>query len=51
MYILYILYIYCIYWGRIRYIEFERHGLPLPIYCMGMPFKVSTHYLIFFCKG
>ena len=44
-------------WGRIQDIEFEQLGLPLPIYCMGKPFKVSTNYFVFscfvvlFCKG
>ena len=31
-------------WGRIQDIQFERHGLPLPVCCMGKPFKVSTNY-------
>ena len=31
-------------WGRIQDIQFERHGLPLPVRCMGKPFKVSTNY-------
>ena len=44
-------------WGQIQDIEFERLGLPLPIHCMGKPFKVSTNYFVFscfaflFCKG
>ena len=37
-----------IHWGRIQDIEFERHGLPLPVRCMGKPFKVSTHYFVLF---
>ena len=37
-----------IYWGRIRDTEFERHGLPLPVLCMGKPFKVSTHGFVLF---
>ena len=38
-------------------IEFERHGLPLPVRCMGKSFKVSIYYFVFlffvvlFCKG
>ena len=35
-------------WGRIQDIEFERHDLPIPIRCMGKPFKVSINYLGFF---
>ena len=31
-------------WGRIQDIQFERHGLPLTVCCMGKPFKVSTNY-------
>ena len=31
-------------WGRIQDIQFERHGLPLPVRCMGKSFKVSTNY-------
>ena len=44
-------------WGRTEDIDFERLGLPLPIHCMGKPFKVSTNYFVFscfvvlFCKG
>ena len=30
--------------GGIQDIQFERHGLPLPVCCMGKPFKVSTNY-------
>ena len=36
-------------WGRIQDIEFEQLGLPLPIHCMGKPFKVSTNYYVFSC--
>ena len=35
--------------GRIRYIEFELHGLRLPVHFMGKPSNVSTHYFVFFC--
>ena len=33
-----------VHWGRIQDIQFERHGLLLPVRCMGKPFKVSTNY-------
>ena len=33
-------------WGRIQ--EFERHGLPLPVHCMGKSFKVSIYNFVFF---
>ena len=32
-----------VHWLRILYIKFERDGLPLPVRCMGKPFKVSTN--------
>ena len=35
-------------WGRIQDIEFEQHGLLLPIRCMGKLFKVSTNYFALF---
>ena len=34
--------------GRIQEIEFERHGLPLTIRCIGDPFNISTYYLVLF---
>ena len=34
--------------GRIQDIKFERHGLPLPVHCMGKPFKVSINYFDLF---
>ena len=37
-----------VHWGRIQDIEFERHGLPLPVLCVGKPFKVSTNYFVLF---
>ena len=37
-----------IHWGRIWYIEFERHGLTLSVRCMGKRFKGSTHYFVLF---
>ena len=37
-----------VHWGRIQDIEFERHGLPLPVRCMGKPFKVSINYFDLF---
>ena len=33
-----------VHWGRIQDIEFEWHGLPLPVRCMGNPFQVSIKY-------
>ena len=30
-----------VHWGRTQDIQFERHGLPLPVRCMGKPLKVS----------
>ena len=41
-----LLFHFFIHWGRIRDTEFERHGLPLPVRCMGKPFKISTHYFV-----
>ena len=35
-------------WGRIQEIEFEQHGLLLPVHCMGKLFKVSTNYFVLF---
>ena len=37
-----------VHWGRIQDIEFERHGLPLPVRYMGKPFKVSINYFDLF---
>ena len=37
-----------IHWGRIRYIEFEWHYLPLPFCCMSKPFKGSTYLFVLF---
>ena len=37
-----------IHWGRTQDIEFKRHGLPLPVCCMGKPFKVSIDYFDLF---
>ena len=37
-----------VYWGRIRYIEFERHGIPRTVCCMGKLFKLSTNYFVIF---
>ena len=37
-----------VHWGRIQDIEFERHGLPLPVRCMGQPFKVRINYFDWF---
>ena len=28
--------------------EFQRHGLPLPVCCMGKLFKVSANYFVLF---
>ena len=33
---------------RIQDIEFEWHGIPLSVRCMGKPFKVSINYFDFF---